>query len=131
MAKSKELMLSEEYRRILGRCLRELREYAFGKKTQEQVAKDDLGVSQSTLCEYETGRREPSLGFIHRAARAYGVHPNVILGVIHMREFPIEATLDGEAASVFDISQAMKPEQLKEVRDLMQRLGYVSLGQGG
>ena len=47
--------------------------------SQRQVAAD-LGISQALLSHYETGAREPGLGFVCRACDYYGVTADYLLG---------------------------------------------------
>ncbi len=53
--------------------LRELR----GNKTQEEVARD-LGMTQKTYSNYETGTTEPTLSIIMKMAEYFGVSPNFL-----------------------------------------------------
>ena len=53
--------------------LRELR----GNKTQEEVARD-LGMTQKTYSNYETGATEPTLSVIIKMAEYFGVSPNFL-----------------------------------------------------
>jgi len=94
--------------------------------TQAQVARD-LGISAATLSSIETGKAEPSLGLIHLAARLYQVHPNVILGVVYMREFELEGNLFAEAAGVIRVEDVLSPEDRRRARERLQRLGYESI----
>ncbi len=47
--------------------------------SQRQAAAD-LGLSQAQLSHYETGAREPGLGFLCRACDYYGVTADYLLG---------------------------------------------------
>ena len=123
MARSAKLLLSPELRKVLGTCLRNLRKSKKPRVSATKVAKD-LGVSAATLCDYENGKAEPSIGFIHIAAREFKVHPNVILGIVHMKEFDFTGILDGEAAGLFRLQDFLEPEVLAHVRDDLERLGY-------
>ena len=123
MARKKSLLLSDDLRRALGLCLRNLRESKRPGLSAAKVAKE-LGVSAATLSDYENGNAEPGLGFIHIVAREFKVHPNVILGVAHMKEFDFSGALDAEAAGLLRIQDILSPEFIESVRDDLERLGY-------
>ena len=123
MARKKSLLLNGDLRRALGLCLRNLRESKRPGVSATKVAKE-LGVSTVTLCDIENGKREPALGFIYIVARAYKVHPNVILGVAHMKEFDFSGALDGEGAGVVRLQDILAPDFIESVRVDLERLGY-------
>ena len=58
--------------------LRKLRE--FEKINQTEIAKE-LGVSQNTYSQYETGARQPSLEMLIKLAEFYFVSVDYILGL--------------------------------------------------
>ena len=96
--------------------------------TQKQAA-SKLNIVQSTLCNVENAKREPTLELIRSAARLYRVHPNTILGVIYvqefyMKEFDPDGYLLAEAAGAVRVTDALTPEQRQMARDKLQRLGY-------
>ena len=124
--RKKELLLDEETRRALGACLRALRTAAH---LSQERAGERIGVSQTTLCHYETGKYEPSLRAIHQAAVTYNVHPNVILGIIYRQEFFFDGLdpggyLSAEAAGVVRIQDALKPEERAMIRRRLVEVGY-------
>ena len=92
-------------------------------------AASKLNIVQSTLCNVENAKREPTLELIRSAARLYRVHPNTILGVIYvqefyMKEFDPDGYLLAEAAGAVRVTDALTPEQRQMARDKLQRLGY-------
>ena len=123
MARSTRLLLGPELRQALGTCLRNLRRSKRPHVSANQVAKE-LGVSAATLSDYENGKAEPGIGFIHIAARAFKVHPNVILGIVHMKEFDFTGIVPGELAGTFRLQDFLPPEVLSTVRDELESLGY-------
>ena len=123
MSRKKSLLLSDDLRKALGRCLRNLRESKRPGISGAKVAKE-LGVSPATLCDYENGNAEPGLGFIHIVAREFKVHPNVILGVTHMKEFDFSGALDAEVAGVLRVQDILSPEVIANGRAELERLGY-------
>ena len=58
--------------------LKELREKE--KITQSELAKE-LGISQNTYSQYETGARQPSLDMLIKLAEFYFVSTDYILGL--------------------------------------------------
>ena len=123
MPRPKKLLLSADLRVALGVCLRNLREIKKPELSAAKVAKE-LGVSPATLCEIEKGRSEPSLALIHIAAKFFTVHPNVILGVAHMKEFDFDSPLDAEAIGLIRLQDVLPPDVIVTLRDQLQRLGY-------
>ncbi len=49
------------------------------KNISQRAAASDLGISQALLSHYETGAREPGLGFVCRACDYYGVTADYLL----------------------------------------------------
>ena len=128
MSPKMDLLLDQESRVALGRCLRQLREMVTPPLSQKQAA-SELHISASTLCQVEHGNQEPSLQLIRYAARLYKVHPNTILGVIfmqefYMKEFDPEGYLLAEAAGVVRVQDALPPEQRRVARERLRTLGY-------
>ncbi len=127
MARPVRLLLREDLRKALGACLKNLRESKRPGSSAAKVARE-LGVSPPTLSAYENGKSEPSIAFIHLFARAFKVHPNVILGVVHMKEFDFTGMLDGEATGAWRLQDFLAPEILANLRDELERLGYKRIG---
>ena len=123
MARSRKLLLSEDLRKALGICLRNLRQSKRPGLSATKVAKE-LGVSAASLCDYENGKAEPSLAFIHIVAREFKVHPNVILGIVHIKEFDFAGILDGEAAGTFRLQDFLPLDTISTLRDELESLGY-------
>ena len=108
------------------------------KKISQRTAAGDLGVSQALLSHYETGLREPGLGFVVRAADYYGVSCDYLLGrsmardggavsAVRMHEAAAETEQAGESISalhrkliinssalLFEIAEKAGSEQLSE-----------------
>ncbi|MCH8801051.1 MAG: helix-turn-helix transcriptional regulator [Chloroflexi bacterium] len=123
MARKKAFLLSRDLRLTLGVCLQNLRECKRPGESRAKVARE-LEVSSTTLCDIENGKSEPSLAFIHIIARAYKVHPNVILGVVHMKEFDFDTPLDAEAVGLIRLHDILSPESVDDLRKDLQQLGY-------
>ena len=123
MARTKNLFLSDDLRKALGVCLRNLRKSKKPNLSMSKVA-TELGVSAATLCDYENGKREPGLGFIHIVAREFKVHPNVILGVVHMKEFDFAGAIDAEAVGLIRLQDLLDPDDVANVRTALECLGY-------
>ena len=51
-----------------------------GRNISQRQAAADLGISQALLSHYETGAREPGLGFVCRACDYYEVTADYLLG---------------------------------------------------
>lgn len=49
------------------------------RNLSQRAAAADLGISQALLSHYETGAREPGLGFVCRACDYYGVTADYLL----------------------------------------------------
>ena len=103
--------------------MRSLRESPPPGRSQKEAAKA-LGVAAPTLSQIENGKAEPGLEFIHRAARLYEVHPNVILGVIYMREFEFDEVLAAEAAGILRVEHVLKAGDRESARRRLRGLGY-------
>lgn len=123
MARKKSLLLSDDLRKTLGTCLRNLRQIKSPKVSGKQVARE-LGVSAATLCDIENGKSEPSLAFIHTFAHRFKVHPNVILGVVHMKEFDFSGSVEAEVAGVIRLEDVLGPECAGELQIDLEKLGY-------
>ena len=73
--------------------LRELREAA-GYKSQ-QVFADAFGVAQSTVGNWEAGKREPNYDTTMRLAHFFGVSLDYLLGSTDQKEGPTPVAGDG------------------------------------
>ncbi len=73
--------------------LKELREGA-GYKSQQAFA-DAFGVAQSTVGNWEAGKREPNYETTMRLARFFGVSVDDLLGLSEQREKPSTNTDGG------------------------------------
>lgn len=91
--------------------LRELRESA-GYKSQQAFA-DAFGVAQSTVGNWEAGKREPNYETTMKLARFFGVSIDCLLGLDTKKE-PTPVSEDGpnEAAQVFmPLVDKLTPDQ--------------------
>jgi len=75
--------------------LKELREAA-GYKSQQALA-DALGTSQSTVGNWESGRRNPRHKTAIRLAQFFGVSVDYLLGLEEKTEKPASVSADGQA----------------------------------
>lgn len=70
--------------------------------TQLQVA-ERLGITKSTYCNYESGKREPDVAKIKKIAKALGVSADVLLGTGHdSKKAPAFSAEAMEVAKTFD-----------------------------
>lgn len=81
--------------------LRELREAA-GYKSQQAFA-DAFGVAQSTIGNWEAGKREPNYETTMRLARFFGVSIDNLLGLESKKE-PTPAPEDGQNINIIKIA---------------------------
>lgn len=81
--------------------LRELRESA-GYKSQQSFA-DAFGVAQSTVGNWEAGKREPNYETTMRLARFFGVSIDSLLGLDEKIE-PTPAPEDGQKLNIIKIA---------------------------
>lgn len=88
----------------VGPYLRQLRRRA--GLSQKEAARL-LGVTASSLCQIETGRRQPSLRRMRQLASIYGVEPAVVLREAGLVELDWMALLQGPAR---DAGQEPVPE---------------------
>jgi len=79
------------YRRRTGEAIRSVR----GEMTQAQLA-DLLGVDQSTLSGWESGRYQAPLHVLPQIEEATGVRRGTILRLIGLVEDSIEAAIEGD-----------------------------------
>lgn len=56
------------------------------KGVNQRAVASELGISQALLSHYETGAREPGLGFLVRACDYYGVSADYLLGRTMVRD---------------------------------------------
>lgn len=107
--------------------------------TQTELAKK-LGVSRSTIGMYETGARSPDTEMLEKIADLFNVDVDYLLGRTNKTTFIPETIgnyyLDDEARELaeflhknpghrvlFDASRKVKPEDIKMVKELIDRLG--------
>lgn len=64
--------------------------------TQRYAAREVLGVSNSALSNYEAGRHRPGIEFIEKAADAYGVSVDYLMGRTNQRAPYEPAVIDAE-----------------------------------
>lgn len=90
--------------------LRELRE-ATGYRSQQSFA-DAFGVAQSTIGNWEAGKREPNYETTMRLARFFGVSIDDLLGLETKKEpAPVsEGGLTAEQADLINLFDAASPE---------------------
>ena len=95
--------------------LKSLREAA--GLSQAKLA-DKLGVKQSTVGGWESGKREPNFETTIRIADTFGVSLDYLLGRTNDPLFMQEVDLDGERIRTYGPKkEALPPEELHGIRD--------------
>ena len=89
--------------------LKELREAA-GYKSQQALA-DALGTSQSTVGNWESGRRNPKHATAIQLAHFFGVSVDYLLGLEEKKELPAQ----GEELSIDELLDKMTVDELFDV----------------
>ena len=112
-------MVIEEAIIVFQTRLRELREAA-GYKSQQAFA-DAFGVAQSTVGNWEAGKREPNYGTTMRLAKFFGVSVDDLLGIEGKKEQPLtdadERQLDESLISRLTL---LTPEEQSKVDAFVQ-----------
>lgn len=57
-----------------------LRELRLERKLTPKELGDEVGVSDTTITRWESGRRSPNLENIHRLVKFFGVKPGYLIG---------------------------------------------------
>jgi len=81
----------------------------------QRAAAADLKISQALLSHYETGAREPGLGFVCRACRYYGVSADYLLG---LADDPAAATGREELESLVAELRALSDKASRTLEEL-------------
>ena len=81
----------------------------------QRAAAADLKISQALLSHYETGAREPGLGFVCRACRYYGVSADYLLG---LADDPAAATGCEELESLVAELRALSDKASRTLEEL-------------
>ena len=101
----------------LGIILKKLREE--NGFTSQQALADCLGISQSTIGNWEAGTRRPNYNMILRLADLFGVSIDYLLG----KEKPAGTTTDelsAEDVELWELFQAASPEKKAAIRALLK-----------
>lgn len=99
--------------------LRELREAA-GYKTQQAFA-DAFGVAQSTIGNWEAGKREPNYETTMRLARFFGVSVDDLLGLADEKKPPLTDIDEGRLDSrLIARLSSLTPEETDKVDAFVQ-----------
>lgn len=77
--------------------------------TQQQIA-DVLGISRSTYCGYETGRRKPSISNLKRLCEFYHIPYETIMGKISV-DYVLEDTYYEDQEDTRYLSQLTRQER--------------------
>ena len=83
------------------------------RNISQRQAAGELGISQALLSHYETGAREPGLGFVCRACDYYGVTADYLLcRSSHPGDVSIRQSRDflGELRTLLDRAEAVLDE---------------------
>lgn len=93
--------------------------------TQKELA-DALGVDESYISQYETGRRSPKLQTMHKLAEALKLSSPALLMFDPItdeeNEKPTDIDVDGLNRELTDCLRRLKPEDLPKVKAFIQGL---------
>ena len=92
--------------------------------TQQQVA-DSMGISKSTYCGYETGKRQPDVAKIKELSRVLGTPADVMLETGYNKNpgqpsGAVVGNLSTSQKALWDAIQGMDDDTAKAVLDLIR-----------
>lgn len=87
--------------------------------TQEQLAKE-LNINRATLSKYENGQIEPSISMLRKICNAIDCNLTDIMPADEIF-LKIDSVLEGEAAYINDIKEAMNTAAAERLRDKAEK----------